>query len=582
MTGVEGEGAMIEPKRLLEDLKRSVKHLEDDLRERASSVSEMAERLKSEYRSAKEAGRTGESFEVWREGILTQAAVAWILGCVFVRFMEDNGLIDEPLISGPGERRDRASDRQTIYFQSYPTDTDRDYLHDVFRTVTRLPAVARLYDEVHNPVWTYGISGDAAKELIAFWRKIVPESGELVHDFTDTEWNPRFLRDLYQDLSEAARKRYALLQTPESVEEFILDRTLNPAIEEFGLKVVRLIDPTCGSGHFLLGAFRRLLDQWFRKEPGTPERELVQRALDGVYGVDINPYAAAIARFRLMIEALKASRIHKIKEAPGYRINITAGDSLLHGPRLLTAADSIAQHGSRSAELDLGSGAEQLVTQPGIGHAFEAEDLDELNRILGQSYHAVVGNPPYITVKDKALNQLYRDRYQTCHRQYALAVPFTERFFQLAVPAAPDGEGAGYIGMITANSFMKREFGKKLVEGFFPGVDLTHVIDTSGAYIPGHGTPTVILFGRDRAPVASTVRTVMGIKGEPTTPQEAAKGMVWSAIIEQVDRAGSESEWVSVADTERERFGRHPWSVGGGGAVDLKELLERKNKDKRV
>ena len=45
--------------------------------------------------------------------------------------------------------------------------------------------------------------------------------------------------------------------------------------------------------------------------------------------------------------------------------------------------------------------------------------------------------------------------------------------------------------MITANSFMKREFGKKLIEEFFPRVDLTHVIDTSGAYIPGHGTPTV-------------------------------------------------------------------------------------------
>ena len=54
--------------------------------------------------------------------------------------------------------------------------------------------------------------------------------------------------------------------------------------------------------------------------------------------------------------------------------------------------------------------------------------------------------------------------------------------------------------MITANSFMKREFGKKLIEEFFPRIDLTHVIDTSGAYIPGHGTPTVILFGRNRKP----------------------------------------------------------------------------------
>ena len=47
---------------------------------------------------------------------------------------------------------------------------------------------------------------------------------------------------------------------------------------------------------------------------------------------------------------------------------------------------------------------------------------------------------------------------------------------------------------------MKREFGKKLIEEFFAQkVDLTHVIDTSGAYIPGHGTPTVILFGPQHA-----------------------------------------------------------------------------------
>lgn len=566
---------MIDPKRLLDELKKLLKHLEDDLRERATTVPEMADRLQAEYRTADEAGRTGEPFEVWREGVLTQAAVAWILGCVFVRFLEDNALVDEPLISGPGERRGRASDRQTLYFQSYPTDTDRDYLYDVFRTVAQLPAVAKLYDEVHNLLWVYGISGDAAKALIAFWRQVIPETGELVHDFTDDEWNTRFLGDLYQDLSEAARKRYALLQTPEFVEEFILDRTLDPAIEAFGLKKVRLIDPTCGSGHFLLGAFRRLLGQWFKQEPGTPERELVQRALDGIYGVDINPYGVAIARFRLLVEALRASHIRRIKEAPGYRINVTAGDSLLHGPRLLTAADSVARHGTRSGELDFGSGAEQLRTQPGIGHAFEAEDLDELNRILGQRYHAVVGNPPYITVKDKALNSLYRDRYPTCHRKYGLAVPFTERFFQLAISAAPSGEGAGYVGMITANSFMKREFGKKLVEHFFPRLDFTHVIDTSGAYIPGHGTPTVILFGRERGPVAGTVRTVMGIRGEPAVPDEAAKGKVWSAIVEQVDRAGSESEWVSVADTPRESFAKHPWSIGGGGAADLKESLEK-------
>jgi hypothetical protein len=48
------------------------------------------------------------------------------------------------------------------------------------------------------------------------------------HDFTDPGRDTRFLGDLYQDLSQLARKRYALLQTPEFVEEFILDRTLEP------------------------------------------------------------------------------------------------------------------------------------------------------------------------------------------------------------------------------------------------------------------------------------------------------------------------------------------------------------------
>lgn len=70
-----------------------------------------------------------------------------------------------------------------------------------------------------------------------------------MHDFTDPQWDARFLGDLYQDLSAAARKTYALLQTPEFVEEFILDRTLTPAITEFGHDVVKMIDPTCGSGH---------------------------------------------------------------------------------------------------------------------------------------------------------------------------------------------------------------------------------------------------------------------------------------------------------------------------------------------
>ena len=549
---------MIDSTILLTDLRRRLRLLERDLAERADVVPAMEDSLAREYRTARSVGRTGDAFGAWRSAELTQTAVSWLLGCTFVRFAEDNGLLPTPLIGGPGDRTTAAEARQTAYFRAHPTATDRDYLLDVFSEVSRLPAMKGLYDRARNPVWRYTISGDAARDLLAFWRTVDPDTGALCHDFTDSDWDTRFLGDLYQDLSDDAKKRYALLQTPEFVEAFILDRTLTPALDEFGLPGIRLIDPACGSGHFLLGAFHRLLRAWFSREPATPERVLVQRALDSVNGVDLNPFAVAIAGFRLLVAALRASRIQHLRDAPAFAIHVAAGDSLLHGRRF--------------GELDLGNADAQLADHEGFGHAFQAEDPAALNRILGRRYHVVVGNPPYITAKDRAVSQLYRARYATCHMKYAMSVPFTERFFNLALPGS-ERSPAGHVGMITANSFMKREFGRKLVEEFLPQVDLTHVIDASGAYIPGHGTPTVILMGRNRSPVATSVRTVINIKGEPNTPLEPALGKVWNSITTQVDRPGSESEWVTVSDRGREAYHEHPWSLADEVGGSLQEYL---------
>ena len=121
--------------------------------------------------------------------------------------------------------------------------------------------------------------------ILKFWRERKDgQEGTLKRSFMVSGGDTRFLGDLYQDLSERAKKKFALLQTPVFVEEFILDRTLTPAIAEFGLETVRMIDPTCGSGHFLLGAFTRLFDLWSRPEhtSGNAEKD-AQNALDGVW-----------------------------------------------------------------------------------------------------------------------------------------------------------------------------------------------------------------------------------------------------------------------------------------------------------
>jgi hypothetical protein len=542
-----------------------VKYLRTDLLERATEVPEVDRGLRNAYGATRQGHRTAQAFEVWRDDYLTQVAVAWVLACVFVRYLEDNALIDESWLAGTGDRMRQAMDAHEAYFHAHPHDSDRDYFLYVFRQMRELPAVRELYAEGHTPPWALGPSGDGAMRLLAFWREIVPETGALKRSFRVGAGDTRFLGDLYQDLSEEARKKYALLQTPVFVEEFILGHTLTPALDEFGLEHVRLIDPACGSGHFLLGAFHRLFDLWAQREPCTNPRVLSQRALDAIAGVDLNPFAVAIARFRLIVAALHACGIQRLKDAPGWTINVAAGDSLLYGDRWTRTGDRVAHQPWLSTDVSWA---------PPI---YALEQPQELQRILGQQYHVVVGNPPYITVKDAELNAAYRERYSTCHQKYSLSVPFIERFFDLAL-ASQNGRSAGYVGMITTNAFMKREFGKKLIEEFFPHVDLTHVIDTSGAYIPGHGTPTVITFGHNRNPVSDDVRAVLGIRGEPGTPDDPGDGKVWQSILEYLDKGDSQNEFVTVTHVSRQTFAKHPWSIGGGGAAELKETIEEAGK----
>lgn len=551
---------MIDRTALLTDLQGLMTRLEADILAYSEQRPELNAHLREEYAGAFKAKRTAEHFVDWRAAQVTQASAAWILTCVFVRFLEDNELLDEAMLAGPvGSRLQHAKERLAVYFREHPSHAEREYLLGVFEGLEALPAMGELLDHSHNPLWQMPVSADGAKRLIDFFQRIDPETGALVHDFTDPEWDTRFLGDLYQDLSESVRKRYALLQTPVFVESFILDYTLGKAKDVFPLEELRLIDPTCGSGHFLITAFERLFNEWARKEPGVNARELAVRALGAVYGVDINPYAVAIARFRLLIAAMNAAGDKKLHKAPDFHFNLAVGDSLLHGRRH-------EQNGG-------GNQATLQADDDPIGHVLDVEDKEKLTKILGQRYHVVVGNPPYITVKDKALSRAYRNKYSTCHKQYSLGVPFVERFFDLALSA----EGirvAGCVGIITANSFMKREFGKKLIEEYLSRKNLTHVIDTSGAYIPGHGTPTVILFARNSKPSEERpIRAVLGIRGEPSTPRDAARGRVWRSVVELLERPGSEDEYISVADQERALYGAHPWSIGGGGAFELKEII---------
>ena len=557
---------MVDRSALVAALKMKLARVEADLRARSDDPAlPWARGLRAEYEAARVAGRTALSWSVWRDGEVALAGVAWVLGTVFVRFCEDNGLLDRVWIAAPGRRQLEATDAETAFYQADPACNTRDWLRDAFTALTAYPATVGLVDPAHSPVWSAPLGADACADLLAFWRTQHAD-GSLVWSLADPGWDTRFLGDVYQDLSVFAKKKFALLQTPDFVEEFILDRTLDPALAAVPLAELRLIDPTCGSGHFLLGAFARIHAAWLAEAPGMDARVRVQQVLAAVNGVDINPFAVAIARFRLMLVAMRACGATRLAGAPAFTPQVAVADSLLAGN----------PDRGKQGELEFVDDPYAVLN----AHRYAAEDVDEYTGILARrSYHVVVGNPPYITVADPALNEAYRVRFSQCHREFPLTVPFMELFFDLAIRG--NGQTAGWVGQITSNSFMKREFGSKLIEDMLSGVDplnpvdMLDVIDTSGAYIPGHGTPTVILIGRRQRPTRDTVHAVLGVRGEPGQPADASQGLVWSEIVGHIDDTdGNDGDYVTITDLPRESLAHHPWSLSGGKSQEIKMRLD--------
>ncbi len=80
---------MVDIKTLLPDLRKLVTKLAEDLLVRSKGDAKIDAGLRDAFHQIEGGGRTAQAFEVWQV-YLDQVAVAWLLACVFVRFMEDN------------------------------------------------------------------------------------------------------------------------------------------------------------------------------------------------------------------------------------------------------------------------------------------------------------------------------------------------------------------------------------------------------------------------------------------------------------------------------------------------------------
>ncbi|KTE46421.1 MULTISPECIES: N-6 DNA methylase [unclassified Sphingopyxis] len=131
-----------------------------------------------------------------------------------------------------------------------------------------------------------------------------------------------------------ARKTSGSYYTPDSLVETLLDSALDPVLEQaeanggFGAILdLKIIDPACGSGHFLLGAARRMAGKVAQlRDPDAPDeqaalRDVVSRC---IHGVDRNPMAVELAKVALWIESVSPGQPLGFLDA-----NIRCGDALL-------------------------------------------------------------------------------------------------------------------------------------------------------------------------------------------------------------------------------------------------------------
>lgn len=494
--------------------------------------------------------RVAEDFEVWTDLLSRRAAVLWVLKSVYVRVLEDRGLLQ------PGRLLD--PEAQQLFEKLAPNLGETAFLRWIYKDLASTKGgVPELFSP--QPAEVAQPSDELSRGLIAFWRHRDADTGA-VWSFAEEKFEGELMGDLYQELDPVVKDRFALCQTPDFVRAFILDRTLTPAIETFGADEVRLLDPACGSGHFLIDGLKRLVAATAAKHVDWDRAKVVAHALDRVVGVDLNDYACALARTRLIMTAAELAGVTKLADAARFHPHVYW-------------ADGLEQVEKEEQKPSLQFSLFEKVEERPRATLTRSDVRAALKKVFEKKFHAVVANPPYITEKDAARKEYHRQktgkkqRYVSAYREYSLGSPFTERCFQLA-------EKEGFVGIITSNNFMKREFGKPLIEQVLPHLDLTLVVDTSQAYIPFHGTPTVLLLGRNRRPVGDSVHAVMGKRAESGVPADPANGRVWRSIAEGWEHTGFENEYVSVSDVARATLAKHPWSLGGGGASDLRLAIE--------
>ena len=191
---------------------------------------------------------------------------------------------------------------------------------------------------------------------------------------------------------KAYRKEQGIYYTPTYVVDYIVKNTIGELAKDkkFDLKNIKVLDPACGSGSFLMKAFDYLVTLDKKKNGEITQTKLdltgasasygrkVEILKENIFGVDLDPKAVEIAQLNLLLKT--AEKKHRL---PTLQENIKVGNSLIDYPAV--AGDKAFK--------------------------WEEEFKDVMNN---GGFDVVIGNPPYgaeISDKDKIfLKSKYKDK----------------------------------------------------------------------------------------------------------------------------------------------------------------------------
>lgn len=306
--------------------------------------------------------------------------------------------------------------------------------------------------------------------------------------------------------------------TPRWVVDHMVASTLDPLLEGRSPKQVaalRLVDPACGSGTFLLGLFDRLI-HWHEEhytanltkdhDRHYPDRHGRRRltsdfkgqiALNNIYGADIDPQAVEVTQMSLYLRILEEESAATLFSQP----RLIEGARLPSLSRNIRSGNSLVETSDVPPELHA-----DFDTRRSINPFDWADETRGFGAVFkdGGGFDAVVGNPPYTRVQalrkfHPASTRIVERKYATAAAGFDLANLFTERGLGLLRPASRKGPG-GTLAFITSRGFAETDAGEPLRALLSKGRHVRSVVDFgAGRVFADAGAYTVVLTATAKA-----------------------------------------------------------------------------------